>query len=187
MSLHEKPFKLLLLPFFVLFFSPALQAQEETRWYEVEVLLFEQQSESYRQSEEWPLDFTEPELEGSRELSSTGSFRRLSNTELKRQGDADRIKSAADLKLLAHFGWRQPGLSREEAVPLRIEEVPGLSGTLTLILSRYLHIETDLLYRETEEHVYRLEQSRRMRSGELHYLDHPVLGIAIEVRRAEAP
>lgn len=31
---------------------------------------------------------------------------------------------------------------------------------------------------------YPFEQSRRMRSGELHYLDHPVLGLLIRVERA---
>ena len=30
-------------------------------------------------------------------------------------------------------------------------------------------------------HVYSMQQSRRMRSGELHYLDHPVFGLAIKV------
>lgn len=187
MSLHRKAIKLLLLPLLALLFSTALQA-ESTRWYDVEVILFVQQSENYRDSEQWPIDYTEPKLEGSRELRSSGSFRRLSQAELKRRGDAGRIRRASDLKLLGHFGWRQPGLPRERAVPIRINnEVPGLSGTLTLTLSRYLHIETDLLYREGAGRAYPMQQSRRMRSDELHYLDHPVIGMAVEVRRASAP
>lgn len=187
MSLHHKAIKVLLLPLLALLFSTASQA-EETRWYDVEVLLFVQQSQDYRNSEQWPVDYTEPPLEGSRELRSSGSFRRLSQAELKRRGDAGRIKRASDLRLLAHFGWRQPGLPRERAVPIRINDmVPGLSGTLTLILSRYLHIETDLLYREGPDRAYPMQQSRRMRSDELHYLDHPVIGMAIEVRRANTP
>ncbi|MDG3088409.1 peptidoglycan binding protein CsiV [Vibrio hannami] len=31
---------------------------------------------------------------------------------------------------------------------------------------------------------YRMTQKRRMRSGEIHYLDHPLMGIVIQVRRA---
>lgn len=39
---------------------------------------------------------------------------------------------------------------------------------------------------EVEEFLksYRMSQKRRMRSGEVHYLDHPLLGIVIQVRKA---
>ncbi|MDF4825758.1 CsiV family protein, partial [Vibrio parahaemolyticus] len=32
---------------------------------------------------------------------------------------------------------------------------------------------------------YRLDQKRRMRSGETHYLDHPLMGMIIQVRRVQ--
>lgn len=254
-----------LLPLLTLLLGPTLLQAEEQRWYDVEVLLFVQQSQDYRASEQWPVDYLEPQLEGSRELLQRApagagnkpiAFRRLQESELALSADAERIRRAPDLELLAHFGWRQPGLEPDQAEPVRIteslllspypesaggaepltdEERPlRLSGTLKLILSRYLHIETDLLYREpnpeaastllipeseaepayrqpfqsgmtTEDgeiiegdlfaqlaeqqaepapppyHVYSMQQSRRMRSGELHYLDHPVFGLAIKV------
>lgn len=218
----------LLLPL-LLIVSAGSHAQEATRWYDVEVLLFVQQSKHYRASEQWPADYTEPQLSESKRLLSASSsatkpvaFSRLGAGELQLRADAARIQSAPDLELLAHFGWRQPGLPQDKAIPIRLSEellnsparqgeLPRLSGTLKLILSRYLHIETDLLYREPATtvqdegmgsgqdlfqlaqqqdeagrqqslyRVYRLEQSRRMRSGELHYLDHPVFGMAIKV------
>jgi hypothetical protein len=39
---------------------------------------------------------------------------------------------------------------------------------------------------EVEEFLksYRMSQKRRMRSGEVHYLDHPLMGIVIQVRKA---
>lgn len=33
---------------------------------------------------------------------------------------------------------------------------------------------------------YRMDQKRRMRSGEIHYLDHPLMGVIIQVRKAPA-
>lgn len=36
---------------------------------------------------------------------------------------------------------------------------------------------------ETFLKSYRLDQKRRMRSGETHYLDHPLMGVIIQVRR----
>lgn len=73
-----------------------------------------------------------------------------------------------------------------------------LFGTLRLYRERYLHFETDLRYRldEAPSESARLGEalaldspfdpathvmtvSRRMRSEELHYLDHPVLGVIV--------
>jgi hypothetical protein len=165
-----KPFLLILTG---MLFSLGAHAAEETRWYDVEVILFAQTSQDYRDSEHWPVDYTLPKLEGSRELlsSTTASrngepvaFRRLTSAELGMRADADRVKRASDLELLAHFGWRQPGLAEDQAIPVHIsnkllepsfaEKTDGmqrLDGTLTLILSRYLHMKADLLFREPLE------------------------------------
>jgi len=92
------------------------------------------------------------------------------------------------------------------------DEPPILEGTLQVHLSRYLHLTADLLYARdlpsgvTDEAVpaeavtpadggssaprpdsalFRLDQSRRMRSGEIHYVDHPVFGVIAEIRPHE--
>ncbi|EGU57917.1 hypothetical protein VINI7043_25652, partial [Vibrio nigripulchritudo ATCC 27043] len=33
---------------------------------------------------------------------------------------------------------------------------------------------------------YRMDQKRRMRSSETHYLDHPLMGMIIQVRRVQS-
>lgn len=81
----------------------------------------------------------------------------------------------------------------------------ALDGQIKIHLSRYLHADVDLQYRvampqttlitdtddaetttaagrpsaDISEYIYRLKQSRRMRSGEVHYIDHPVLGVLV--------
>jgi hypothetical protein len=264
-------------------------AEEEVRWYDVEVLLFVQKSQDYRESEHWPVDYTLPDLEGARELVRVAeidnarktasqeqkplAFRLLNEDERQLNADAARIERAPDMELLMHFAWRQPGLPEDKAIAIRLsdqmltaedrtdasapaaaatskasrpsaadvdpaaeETIPRLEGTLRLILSRYLHVEADLLYREPLEpsaaesrtgadmglpasatagnppaavvqeqdlfllaeqamqlqpqpqyRVYRMQQSRRMRSNELHYLDHPVFGMAVKVTPYELP
>lgn len=90
-----------------------------------------------------------------------------------------------------------------------IVEVPGpetlneLDGSVTLVLGRFLHIYTDLIYRkpviverldeETQEvsetrtlFDIPIQSHRRMRSRELHYIDHPLAGILIEVTPIES-
>ena len=49
---------------------------------------------------------------------------------------------------LMHFGWTQPAFPEEETPPIDLQlfgkPPPGLAGTLTLYLSRYLHLIVDL-------------------------------------------
>ncbi len=74
-------------------------------------------------------------------------------------------------------------------------KVPELEGTLNVVITRYLHIYSDLVYRiprtipnevsdaldRTQVLVdYSVNSHRRMRSRELHYIDHPVVGILVE-------
>lgn len=220
-----------------------LHAEEEQRWYQVEVIIFSQNNPDYRVSELWPLDYTLPDTAKSRELvrAKQGASSQLPEpfslvgTERLRLTDAaQRIKSASDVELVMHLGWLQPGLPEDKAVAVHIsdgvlaarsggEELPRLDGTLRLILSRYLHLESDLIWREplppgmsllpagaeqggvigdgaepmgmmadaqpmpaTITHqIFRLKQSRRMRSDETHYLDHPLFGIIAQVTRYE--
>lgn len=92
----------------------------------------------------------------------------------------------------------------EPAEATASEMPPRLDGTIRLILARYLHLEADLRYREaetprgggffslfsdqtTEKPIYRLSESRRMRSREVHYLDHPMFGIIAVVTPYEVP
>ena len=63
--------------------------------------------------------------------------------------------------------------------------LPELQGTLTLSESRFLHVEPNLwlaLHDGDGEHYFAsLTQSRRLRVGELHYIDNPRLGVLIKV------
>lgn len=121
----------------------------------------------------------------------------------------------------------EPGLLEQEPLAYGLEpiesEPPRLDGTVTLVLSRYLHLELDLAYRLPPElqpepepvmpvsllgsnepgdpfalseaepaapslpALFRFQDSRRMRSQELHYLDHPLLGVIALVTPYELP
>lgn len=71
-----------------------------------------------------------------------------------------------------------------------------LDGTIRLRRGRYLHVDADLVYYRPpsvtrvagaglEPSLFRLTESRRMRSSELHFLDHPMFGMLVEVRPYE--
>ncbi len=92
---------------------------------------------------------------------------------------------------------------RTGAVPA---DIPGpdtniLDGSFTVSIGRYLHVWLDFIYREPvaispetkrdyREYVlvpYRVEMHRRMRSNELHYIDHPKLGMLVKITRYKIP
>ena len=74
---------------------------------------------------------------------------------------------------------------------------PPVYGLVRIYRERYLHVITDLRLQrvatgqepEAEELLrapeHRMTQHRRMRSGELHYLDHPAIGVLVRITELE--
>lgn len=87
-----------------------------------------------------------------------------------------------------------------EAPLATLQPGPPLYGYVRLYRERFLHVAVDLRYHRDsgdaaarypylygQEPVFVMEQRRRMRSGELHYLDHPVLGVLVQVTPVDPP
>ena len=99
--------------------------------------------------------------------------------------------------ILYNAQWVQPIYGQSHAIPIYIEsssehlETPQLRGMFYLHVSRYLHAKLDVQYlpdqAQTVEGAYAITQTRRMRSKELHYLDHPGIGALIEITPVEHP
>ncbi len=79
-------------------------------------------------------------------------------------------------------------------------EVKELAGTINVVITRYIHLYSDLVYRLPRSNPtalndaldrelvlvdYAVNSHRRMRSRELHYIDHPLVGILIEATPIE--
>ena len=154
------------------------------------------------------------------------TFKALTQKDYQLQEQVKKIDESDSRRVLLHTGWRQPGMAREEALSVYFKrQIPGtspgsiateepvdpmatsrlvqeeageLEGLIKVILSRYLHVDTDIVFRPqiveepqsfftmevmdstVQPVVYRLHQTRRrIRSRELHYLDNPVLGMLV--------
>lgn len=110
------------------------------------------------------------------------------------QAIADAMRRSSLYRPLLHWRWRQPGWERGQAVPIQLSASgydsggAALSGTVSLALSRYLHLTADLRLTETDSGIsMTLRETRRMRSGELHYLDHPRFGVLARITPYETP
>ncbi len=167
----------------------------------------------------------------------------LPKKHLNMRQSARRIDRASDLRLLAHFAWRQPLDEKNGAVPVLVQAGDQfdldfeLEGTLTASENRYLHVDSTLYFSRfertpiadstdwssfyetpaspagdaqssfnTEFNAANLSifdqhasddfqriltatasDSRRLKSAELHYIDHPLFGILVKMTPHELP
>lgn len=141
----------------------------------------------------------------------TNLHKSLPADSLSLQEDADRINKQNNMKVIWHRAWIEPIQEQSKAIlhPIDVHLLDRLnmhlSGRIQLYRSRYLHIDTDLVMQHSEVQPFLIEDSealvddqpetasnpnirageikltRRMRSNELHYLDHPMLGVLVKV------
>ncbi len=93
---------------------------------------------------------------------------------------------------LFHGLWRQPVGSRNNPRKVRItsseqrDGLPQVEGVVAIGRGRFLHLHLDLLTRPLQgssgQPTYRLIAQRRMGSNELHYIDHPKVGVLVRIR-----
>lgn len=149
--------------------------------YKFEMIIFERPG--VVENEFWPADPGAPSrsdavanLEGGGALPATSrNLGPLAYT-LKRKG----------MIVHKHVVWRQvPG--RRDGPSWRWLDGGRLNGLVRITRGRFLHLDTDLLLRDVNAPApYRIKLNRRMRSDELHYVDHPKLGILIQATRLRA-
>jgi hypothetical protein len=180
--------------------QPTLGAQP---WYDVELIIFERPGVSSAQL--LPEDTALPDVSGANPLSEASADPFTAYALLPRnQYQLDQAyrylnASGGRFRPLLHVAWRQPAGTGPASPGVYLATAPGpggqprLEGTVRLSVSRYLHLDVDLLLNRLAPAAtdmspgigyqgFRLKGHRRMRSGELHYIDHPVIGVLALVR-----
>ena len=188
--------------------------------YDFELIIFEDRSGRYANSEQWQHELSEAGTASVSPISRTGAsdtdgennIRKIKGVGLDKY--ARSLKASKRYNVLVHKAWRQTGLSHKDAFDIPIDSRPAgsaqtgksnnIHGTIKIVLGRYLHIYTDMIYRQPRNDAapkyygeqakpyreYPIKSHRRMRSKELHYLDHPMVGIlvmALPVEQDEQP
>ena len=223
--------------------------QDTTPWYQVALVIFKHKN-SPMGNETWPtpsslaLSFPKGIL-SLEPPSETGgdwvAFRAGAPEDEEFKQALRSITLSSNYEIMVKASWNQPALDNEQALPVLIQagnEFGGyheLEGSITLVVSRYLHFKADLWLSEYiqkvemiapwwessnaishhldgsdslsdtgEELAYQeidfgaqtysetvtryepvrtviLNESRRMRSGEMHSLDNPMFGVLVKV------
>ena len=205
------------IPLIAIICSYLAPAQAEITEYDFELIIFEDTSGRYANSEQWQYELPEQIAEAMTAKTATKDTDAVLNiSPIKGIGlnrYAKKLKSSKRYNVLVHKAWRQTGLADDEAIDMPIDsrksntvnstgDVNNIHGSIKIVLGRYLHIYTDLIYQQprtdtapvqygqSQQHKeYPINFHRRMRSKELHYLDHPLVGILVmakPVKRQEA-
>lgn len=172
----------------------AQQAPSTVQAYDVEVVVFRILSGSGT-PEEWsaekglqPQQLTVPDDESAAPgalsaappvATTTETFPALPTPRFKLSAIEDTLRRSRNYQVMGHFGWTQPGFPRTEAHYMSIDSLVtgGLTGRVALSRGRYLHFTVDLVLNDSSGERFLLQHTRRMRSNERHYIDHPKFGV----------
>jgi hypothetical protein len=113
----------------------------------------------------------------------------------------NRLNNAQRYQPLVKLSWLQVNPPEKNGPRLLIEDgavvtygedgsnpIKALSGSIALEMGRFLHVDADLRYVSSESgapRIYPMRERRRVRRGELHYLDSPRLGLLARVVRVD--
>ncbi|WP_019675565.1 CsiV family protein [Arsukibacterium perlucidum] len=101
----------------------------------------------------------------------------------------DQLNAAGKLETMAGQEQQLPQIS--DSLSNLPDDIWQLDGLFKLHLDHYLFLNTDFNLRrpapDSSMQSINVKQSRRVISGELHYLDHPYLGMIIQIRRFQPP
>ena len=166
------------------------------RWYYIELIVFEQSapnSEIFEQivSEiKWPRKLTE--LTNTRHSKAALAQLPLANARLRSQdfvlhGSNRKLLNSPNYTPVLHVAWLQSVKENKKGGPIHIIKNPGVSGYnpidgyVRLERGDLLHLKVDLEYKKGPNY-YRLNERRRIRLNEIHYLDHPKFGVIVTVK-----
>lgn len=146
--------------------------------YDIEVLIFSQSVGSTEEA---------PGLPGTPDMGKAGPLERRGVSILPANqlaGVRKQMEKSGAYQILRHLSWRQTLENGTVPQPIKITypeqgDTAGgkrLMGTLSLGRSNYAILTLDLLLQDNGQ-SYRMEETRRMKRNELHYLDHPRMGV----------
>lgn len=177
-------------PLLVLLGERVVAQAAELQSYDVELVIFRNLTGT-ASGEEWAAEKdsslsadagSDAQSEAAPVTAPSATFPPLPASKFKLTAIEDTLRRSRRYQPLAHFGWTQPGYARGDARFMPLDSLmgsnaSGLSGRIALARGRYLHLTLDLALTTEDGQRYQLQQTRRMRSTERHYIDHPKFAV----------
>lgn len=144
----------------------ALPALPQTPDYTVEIVVFRNGGDAGALDAAAP----RPLISGDDVVATPVASRRLGGSvaSLNRSG----------LRVIGQAAWRQgaAGFNSRRGVSAAQLGLPGITGKVMVERGQYLHLGIDLVVEDGGKR-YRLNEVRRVKTDEVHYFDHPAIGV----------
>ena len=173
----------------------ATATPEKENLYEVEVVVFTTRLPGLIGDELWTHDTVNTSLAGLKDAIIPAA---ATPSEMILTDAVATLERHDRFRVLAHKGWIQIAEAKSDSKMVRIQggNPDELDGTLRFYMSRYLHLDINMLYSETatggiffaadsaaaDKMSYRISVQRRIKSQETHYFDHPKFGVLVRVK-----
>lgn len=200
---------LILIALLISVFAPHASAEEKTQRYHIDMIIFEHLALKGWTEEYWPSVVDTADIDGVQDFSSTGlSPLFIKNANPMLTSEAARV--GKNYRIITHKSWVQNALGKKQSPKLFLEGNRGSTsfyGTVKMYQSRFNHMEVDFNFermipnsvRAEFTHMqktptndlsthwpFHLKATRKMKSGELHYIDHPLFGILLQVQKIDS-
>ena len=116
----------------------------DQRYYDVEIIIFENLDLKARESEKWPtsveIEYPENSIKIGhpwpglfpKEYRKKLSFKRLYKREYRLKKQLDKINETDSRRVLLHTGWRQPGMPKDSALTVKLnKKIPAQTSNVT--------------------------------------------------------
>jgi len=195
----------------LLWHCAAVPAWAEDRWYQIEVIIFQQDGKSteiFDQTEStinWPknrVELPEQAINLAMVNSAPPVNSRLQASDYLLQDIYYQLRRNQNYQPFYHEAWLQKVAENQLSDAVHIVEGPALhprlDGFIRLQRGHYLHVLADIEYTPVNETIavatdtqakepliYHLKEKRRVKFNEVHYLDHPKFGVIVTVKALE--
>lgn len=182
--------------FFILFLSSDVFAETASdRTYNVQILIFSHITPQSLQTEQWPL-LSQDTLNS---LNQSISDNQTTRPARLLQREKKILERNPDYRVLFSGSFTRTWHGDTSTVSFPISNGSNLKGNMSITLDHYFNVHTDLLLTEPTAFLQKLginnyfknwdqsafsfqfSQDRRMRSNELNYLGHPLIGVLIKI------
>ena len=179
--------------------NAATQATTEPapKVYEIEVMVFQNIRTDLEGGELWVNERINPDIA---DLDKSVAISTVPGEDSDLTKAKELIEQNSNYRILVHKQWVENANPRSDAKLVRLNTEDGdLDGTFKFFMSRFLHVDMNLIFKEAEttslfqasnlENTntigYEIRERRRVRSNEMQYFDHPKFGALVQVKQVE--
>jgi hypothetical protein len=148
----------------------------EGRLYKIELVIFSQNMPNTE-----VFDQTESRIDWPNRLVDRSAYRSVSPQSMRLHGSNAQIRRSQNYRPLMHIGWIQRVGANRISNAVKISNSEGtINGFFRIQRGNLLHMIADIEYSPGSV-IYRLNEKRRFKLNQTHYLDHPKFGILVRI------